>query len=129
MAQTLSGLSEIAKIKLSESFEQDPKADKNALVDSILVELTPSDVSEILQLASLNPELLDQSVIDAIGQNVHGVIKNALQEELVIIQEEMTVKQAELDAKQAEIDAQKAALEEQSSNLNDLQQAIENIGQ
>lgn len=129
MAQTLSGLAELAKNRLDESFNQDPKADKQRMVDAILGELTPSEVSEILHLASLNPELLDESAILAITKNVHNTIKNSLQEELSIIQEGLDAKQQELIDKQAALDAEKAELDDQSSNIDDLSQAISNIGQ
>jgi len=120
MAQTLSGLAEQAKSKLTDAFNQDPKADKAVMVGNILSDLSPTDVSSILQLASLNPELLDQPVIDAINSNVHIIIKNALTDQLAVLQ-------ADLDAKQAEIDAQQADLDSQKSDLNDLGQAINGI--
>lgn len=127
MAQTLSGLSELAKSKLTESFNQDPKADKARMVNDILSQLSPADPESALQLASLNISLLDQPVIDAITKNVRNVIQNSLQEQLIVIQEDLDVKQAELNDKQAALDAEKADLSDQSSNLNDLGQAISNI--
>lgn len=127
MAQTLSGLSELAKTKLTDSFNQDPKADKARMVNDILTQLSPADPESALQLASLNISLLDQPVIDAITKNVRTVIQSSLQEQLVVIQSDLDAKQAALDAQQAALDAEKANLSDQSSNLNDLGEAINNI--
>lgn len=122
MAQTADSIAQQAKDMLSISFNADSKADKNKMVNDILVQLAPTDPAAVLQLASLNPdELVDPAVIAAITKNVYNVVQSSLQDELNTLQ-------ADVDAKAQALADQQAAIDAQNQALQDLGQAIGNIG-
>lgn len=115
MAQTADSITEQAKNLLSTAFNANNKADPIQMVNSIIVQLAPTDPASVLQLASLNPdELVDANVIAAITKNVNNVIQSGLQDELTILQTALA--------------AQQQTLADQQTALDALNQAIGNIG-
>ena len=122
MAQTADGLAQQAKDLLSTAFNADNKADPVQMVNGILTQLAPTDPSSILQLASLNPdELIDPTVIAAITKNINNVIQAAIQDQLSTLQLALAAQLQALADQQAALDAQQA-------DLNNLGDAIGNIG-